>query len=98
MGRATGMSQDVILRVRGLTKHYMVSKSFLGRLTGLSRGVVHALDNVDLDVRRGEVFGVVGESGCGKTTLGRLFLRLIQPTLGTIEFDGRDVTRLAEHK
>ena len=59
----------------------------------LQRPQVHALNGVSLAIRRGETLGVVGESGCGKTTLGRCIVRLLDPTAGTIVFDGRDVTR-----
>lgn len=85
-----------IIRVKNLTKHYPVSGNFIARALGRNRDVVHAVDDVHLDIAQGEIFGIVGESGCGKTTLGRLLLRLVDPTSGSIEFDGRDITNLGE--
>lgn len=81
-----------LVSIRNLTKEYPVNSGLgLGR-----RGKVHAVAGVDLDIRRGEILGLVGESGCGKTTLGRLAVRLLEPTSGRIEFDGHDITHLKD--
>jgi len=78
--------ETVLLDIRNLVKHYVVgSDLLLGR-----RGVVRAVDGVSLIVRRGETLGLVGESGCGKTTLGRLIMRLEEPSKGEIYFNGED--------
>jgi oligopeptide/dipeptide ABC transporter ATP-binding protein len=79
-----------LVEIRGLVKHFPVRGGILQRTVAW----VQAVDGVDLHVRRGETVGLVGESGCGKTTVGRLILRLIDPTRGSIHFDGRDITRL----
>jgi oligopeptide/dipeptide ABC transporter ATP-binding protein len=79
-----------LIDVRGLVKHFPIKGGMLQRQVG----TVQAVDGVDLVVRRGETVGLVGESGCGKTTVGRLILRLIEPTAGSIIFDGRDITRI----
>ncbi len=84
------MSDDVLLRVRRLRKYFPGPR---GLFSG-ERKVARAVDGVSFDVRKGEVLGLVGESGCGKTTVGRTLLRLIEPTSGTIEFMGRDITQL----
>lgn len=88
------MATDTILRVRGLHTHFPVIKGLFRRTVGS----VKAVDGVDLDVRRGEILGLAGESGCGKTTTIRSIMRAIEPTSGTVEFnDGQgwdDVTTL----
>ena len=79
-----------LVEVRDLVKHFPVRGGILQRTVN----VVQAVDGVSFDIRRGETLGLVGESGCGKTTVGRLLLRLIEPTSGTIRFDGADITRV----
>jgi len=79
--------QPPLLSVRNLTKHYARKSGIFGG----QKGVVKAVDGVSFDVFPGETLGLVGESGCGKTTTGRAILRLIEPTSGTVSFDGQDV-------
>ncbi len=81
---------EPLLEVRDLIKHFPIRRGLFGR----EAGQVRAVDGVSFDVRQGEVLGLVGESGCGKTTTGRCILRLIEPDSGTVRFDGRDITRL----
>src|ERR1700710_2353141 len=76
-----------LLTVSGLTKHFPLSTGFLGR----SAGAVQAVDDVSFTVRKGETLGVVGESGCGKSTTSRLIMALMQPTAGEVIFDGQPV-------
>ncbi|MET8812011.1 dipeptide ABC transporter ATP-binding protein [Streptomyces sp. NPDC004549] len=82
---------DVLLRVEGLTKHFPIKKGILQRQVG----AVKAVDGIDFEVRKGETLGVVGESGCGKSTMGRVITRLQDPTGGKITFEGQDITRLS---
>ncbi|MFF8194737.1 ABC transporter ATP-binding protein [Streptomyces bobili] len=81
---------EVLLKVTGLKKHFPIKKGLLQRQVG----AVHAVDGIDFEVRSGETLGVVGESGCGKSTMGRLITRLLEPTGGTVEFEGKDITHL----
>jgi peptide/nickel transport system ATP-binding protein len=83
---------DPLLRVVGLQKHFPVSRGVIFRR---KVGAVQAVDGIDFDVPVGTTLGLVGESGCGKTTTGRLLTRLIEPTGGQILFEGRDITHLS---
>jgi oligopeptide/dipeptide ABC transporter ATP-binding protein len=89
-GPAAAPSGPPLVEVRNLVKHFPVRGGILQR----TLAQVQAVDDVDLVIRRGETLGLVGESGCGKTTVGRLILRLIDPTSGSIHFDGTDITRM----
>ncbi|MFH8520210.1 ABC transporter ATP-binding protein [Streptomyces gelaticus] len=91
-GARTGdtASGEVLLKVTGLQKHFPIKKGLLQR----NAGAVKAVDGLDFEVRSGETLGVVGESGCGKSTMGRLITRLLEPTAGKIEFEGKDITHL----
>ena len=84
-------SSDALMTVRGLTKHFPITRGIIFRHRV---GLVRSVDDVSFDVIRGETLGIVGESGCGKTTTARMLTRLIEPTAGQIVFDGRDITHL----
>jgi len=83
---------DTLIEVRDLVKEFPIKGSYLVRR---QLGAVHAVDGVSFDVRRGETFGIVGESGCGKSTTARLVMRLLRPTSGSVRFDGREIADLS---
>jgi peptide/nickel transport system ATP-binding protein/oligopeptide transport system ATP-binding protein len=87
------MSDDLV-EVEHLTKRFAVKQGVFARGTAQ----VHAVEDVSFTVRRGETLGIVGESGCGKSTTARLILRLLVPTEGTIRFDGEDITNTSQRK
>jgi peptide/nickel transport system ATP-binding protein len=89
------METTPILRVQNLTKYFPITR---GGLFKQHIGDVKAVDGISFDVNPGETLGLVGESGCGKSTAGRAMLRLIEPTTGSIEFDGQDVVDLSKHE
>ncbi len=80
-----------LLAVDALSKAFVVGRTVFGRSTATLR----AVDDVSLQIAAGQTLGVVGESGCGKTTLGRLILRLLEPTAGSVVFDGQDITHFS---
>ena len=86
---------SALLEVDGLVKHFPLARGPLARLTGADRRVLRAVDGVSFTIAPGETLGLVGESGCGKTTTARLVLRAIEPTGGRIRFEGEDITALA---
>ena len=85
-------SRPAVLEVRDLKKHFPVRKGLLPR----AGGTVFAVDGISFSIAQGETLGLVGESGCGKSTVGRTILRLIEPTGGSIRIDGRDITHLSK--
>ena len=88
------MNREPLLEVKNLTKYFPIRSALLKRQIG----TVKAVDGVDLTIYPGETFGLVGESGCGKSTTGRCILRLIDPTSGEIRFDGKDIGKLSHRE
>jgi peptide/nickel transport system ATP-binding protein len=92
--RGNGASAgDTLLTVTGLTKHFPVMRGIIFRQ---AVGQVRAVDDVSFSVASGETLGIVGESGCGKTTTARMIVRLVEPTAGQIVFDGHDITHMRQ--
>ena len=83
----TDQDNSPLVRVRCLVKHFPTED-----------GVLRAVDGVSFGILKGETLGLVGESGCGKSTVGRCLLRLIEPTVGQIDFEGRDVVAMGKRE
>ena len=83
------MADDTILKVDNLKVYFPVSNGFLKK-----KSFVKAVDGISFDIKKGETFGLVGESGCGKSTTGRAIVKIYKPTDGIVEFEGKDVTKI----
>jgi oligopeptide/dipeptide ABC transporter ATP-binding protein len=87
-------SNNIVLRAEGLKKHFPVRRGFLQRVVGW----IQAVDGVDFDIGAGKTLGLVGESGCGKSTVGRLILKLLEPDDGKIIFRGKDISGFSQNQ
>lgn len=90
-GGRRGLDDDILLDVQHLTKRFAADRNFFGKATSH----VHAVEDVSFFIRRGEAFGLVGESGCGKTTIGKMIVNLLTPTSGKIIFEGEDLVAMS---
>jgi len=91
---STAEQEEILLQVEGLKKWFPIKKGFFSQTVGH----VKAVDDVNFKIRSGETLGLVGESGCGKTTTGRSILRLLEPTAGSVHFDGQDVLAMKKNE
>ena len=85
---------EVLLSVENLMKHFPLEKGLIAKIFSRRSEVVHAVDGISFTIKNGETFGLVGESGCGKSTTARLILRLIEPDHGKVFFEGKDILAL----
>lgn len=86
--------EDILLKLEDITKYFPLKSGIFD----FQKKYVHAVDNISFEVRKGETFGLVGESGCGKSTTGKVMLKLLEPTAGKILFDGVDITTFNENE
>lgn len=89
-----GLEDKVLLKVKKLKKYFPVRGGILSKIIGY----VQAVDEISFDIKRGETLGLVGESGCGKTTTGRTIIRLLEPTAGEVDFKGKDIFKLSKEE
>ncbi|MGK7893431.1 MAG: dipeptide ABC transporter ATP-binding protein [Xenococcus sp. (in: cyanobacteria)] len=90
--------QAPILQVTELQQHFTLESNFIKQLFGGQKSVIKAVDGINFELHEGETLGLVGESGCGKSTLSRTILQLLKPTSGTVEFLGKDLTKLSRQQ
>ena len=83
---------EPVLKVENLKKYFSIKKGFIDTLKGTPQKIVHAVDGISFEIYRQQVFALVGESGCGKSTTGKLIVKLLEPTDGKIYLRGQDVT------
>jgi peptide/nickel transport system ATP-binding protein len=91
---AKAMSEEITIKAQNLVKHFPIKVGFFKTLLSKKIPKVHAVDDISFTIKKEEIFGLVGESGCGKTTTGRLLLRLIEPTAGKVYFKDLDITSI----
>ncbi|MFP7335093.1 ATP-binding cassette domain-containing protein [Shouchella clausii] len=91
---ANTKEDDTLLEIKGLKKHFDVTRKIFAK----KKDILKAVDGVDFIVKRGETFGIVGESGCGKSTTGNMIMRLADPTAGSIHFEGKDLSKLTKNE